>query len=43
MGSDFRGNRVYTCSGWKVNVFKQNSEILEAELKYVLVEAKSRY
>lgn len=42
MGSDYRGNRVYACSGRKVEIFKHNYDTLEAELKYMPVEAKKK-
>lgn len=41
MGSDYRGNRAYACSGEKVEIFKQDSDELEGKVKYV--EAKNQY
>lgn len=43
MGSDYGGNRDYSCSGRKVEIFKHCHDNLETELKYVLVEAKRQY
>lgn len=41
MGSDYRGNRAYACSGGKAEIFKQDSDKLEGKIKYVLVEQKA--